>query len=87
LAEQKETTLAEALWKAVDFIYAEIMDATKKTKVPVDRNVGRGDRRPRLEIVDPHFTIDPRSILMEVKEHPMLKRPQPMISAPKPHIA
>jgi len=84
--------LAEALRKVADLIraielYAESTDAPKKAKALINRNVGRGDRRPRLEIVDPHFTIDPRSILMEVKEHPMLKRPQPMISAPKPHIA
>ena len=43
LAEQKGTTLVEALRKAADFICAtEICakgtDAPKKTKVPVDRN-------------------------------------------------
>ncbi|KAJ8430374.1 hypothetical protein Cgig2_027013 [Carnegiea gigantea] len=34
-------------------------------------------RRPRLKVIDSCFTTDPRSILMEVKEHLMLKRPQP----------
>ena len=43
LVEQKETTLAEALRKAADFIRAteictESMNAPKKAKVLVDRN-------------------------------------------------
>ena len=49
--------------------------------------MGRGDRRPRLEVGDPRFINDLRSIHMEVKEHLMLKRPSPMTSAPKPHNA
>jgi len=80
------------LRKAADFIHPtkicpESADPPKKAKVPVDRNVGRGNRRPRLEGVDPHFTTEPRSILMEVKEHPMLKRPPLMAWVPKPHNA
>lgn len=64
LVEQKETTLAEALRKVVNFIRAtkicvESVDALEKAKTPVDRNAGRGDRRPRLEVVDPHFPTDP----------------------------
>jgi len=64
LAEQKETTLLEALRKAADFIRAtEIctknMDAHKKAKAPIDKNTGQGDRRPRLEVVDPCFTTNP----------------------------
>lgn len=67
LAEQKETTLAEALRKLADFIRAtkicaESTNAPKKAKAPVDRNSGRGDRRPRLEVVDDRYTTDPRSI-------------------------
>jgi len=84
LAEQKETTLAEPLRKAVDFIRAteicvDNSDAPKKVGIPVDRNPNRGDRnhglpnmRPQLEVVDPRFTTYPRSILMEVRGHPML---------------
>ena len=52
---------------------------------PVDRNVRCGDRRPRVEVHDPRFTTDPGSIRMEVKEHPMLRRSQPMTSTPKPY--
>jgi len=37
--------------------------------------------------MDSHFTVDPRSILIEVKEHLMLKRPQHMTTAPKPNNA
>jgi len=58
LDEEKETILAEALRKATDFIHAtkicvESTDAPKKARIPVDRNAGRGDKRPRLEFVDP----------------------------------
>jgi len=92
LVEQKETTLAEALRKAANFIRAtkicaESMGASKKAKILVDGNAGRGDRRPRLKVMDPRFTTNPRSILMEVKENPMLKKSQPMTIAPKPHNA
>jgi len=64
LVEQKETTLAEVLRKAADFIRAneisaESTDALKKAKDPVDRNTGHEDRRPTLEIVEPRFTMDP----------------------------
>ena len=90
LVKQKKTTLAEALRRAADFIRAteicaESTDAPKKVKAPVNRNTGHGDRRPRLKVVDPRFTTDPRSILMEVKKPPMLKRPQPMTAALKSH--
>lgn len=34
---------------------------------------------------DACFTLDPRSILMEVTGYLMLKKPQPMIAAPMPH--
>lgn len=92
LTEQKETTLVEALRNAADFIRAtaicvEGADAPKKAKVPVDRNPSQGDRRPRLKRVDPQFTTDPRSILMEVRGHSMLKRLPPITSTPKPHNA
>ncbi|KAJ8444857.1 LOW QUALITY PROTEIN: hypothetical protein Cgig2_029788 [Carnegiea gigantea] len=43
--------------------------------------------RPGLEVMDSRFNADPRSILIEVKEHSMLKRLQPMTAAPKPHNA
>ena len=44
-AEQKEATLSEALRKAADSvrateIYAKSTNAPKKTKTPVDKNVG-----------------------------------------------
>jgi len=47
LAKQKETTLAEALRKAAEFIrattiYVESTDVPKKAKVPMDRNPSRG---------------------------------------------
>ena len=44
-------------------------------------------RRQEAEarVMDLRFTTDPRSILMEVVEHAMLKRLQPMTMAPKPH--
>ena len=88
MPEQKETTLAEALRKAANFIRAfeicaKSTDAPKKTKTMVYRNVSEGERRPRFDVVDPHFTMDPQSILIEVKEHPVSKRPQPMTSARK----
>ena len=43
LAEQKETTLAEALRKAADFIrtteiYADNSDRPKKARIPRDKN-------------------------------------------------
>ena len=71
LVEQKETTLAEALRKAAVFIRtieicADGSDASRKAKPSTDRNHswgdknhGSGDRRPRLEAVDPQFTTDP----------------------------
>jgi len=95
LAEQKEITLAEALRKAADFIraieiYVDSLDARRKGKTPTDRNPGRGDRgqgsgyrRPRLEVINLQFITNPRSILMEVRDHPMLNRPPPMTSEPK----
>jgi len=57
LAEQKKTTLAEALRKFVDFIRAieicaESTNISKKAKVPADRNARRGDKRPRLNVRD-----------------------------------
>jgi len=79
LAKDKETTLAEALRKAADFIHtieicAKSTDAPKKSKAPVDRNAGQVDKSPGLEALDPHFTADPHSTLMGVTSHPMLKR-------------
>jgi len=68
-------------------ICAENIDATKKAKTQVDRGAGQGERRLRLNIQDSHFTTDPRSILMEVNGHHMLRKPQPMIVVPKPHNA
>ena len=92
LAEHKEITLAETVRKVVDFIcpikiHAECTDGPMKAKALVERNTGRGDRRPSLEVVDPSFTTDPRSILVALKKHPMLKRPHSMTSVPKPHNA
>jgi len=52
-------------------ICAESTDASKKAKIPADRNAGQGHRRSRLEVMDSYFTVDPRSILMEVEEHPV----------------
>ena len=99
LAEQKETTLAEALRKAADFIRAiEICvgnsDASKNARIPGDKNLNRSDRnpepsdrRPQFRIVDPRFTTDARRIFMDVRGHPMLQRPPPMTAPPKPHNA
>jgi len=55
LIEQKETSLAEALRKAADFIwateiYAGSADIVKKAKAQGDRNTGQGDRRPRIDV-------------------------------------
>jgi len=99
LAEQKEATLAKVLGKAADFIRAmeicaDNSDAPKKARTPVDRNPGHSDRnhgprekRPQLEVVDRRFTTDLRSIFMEVRGRPMLRRPPPMIIPSKPHNA
>jgi len=99
LAEQKETTLVEALRKAADFIRAteictDSSDAPKKTKTLGDRDFNRGernsaprDRRPQPEAPDSRFTTDARSILMEIREHPMLRRPPPMTAPPRPQNA
>jgi len=51
LAEQKETTLAEALRKGTDFIRAteicaDSSDALKKAKALGDNNFNRSDRNP-----------------------------------------
>jgi len=51
LAEQKETTLAEALRKAADFICAtkicaDNSDASKKAEIMGDKNLNCGDRNP-----------------------------------------
>jgi len=78
-AEQKEPYLAEALRKVTDFIraveiWSENADASKKAKTQCDRNVGRDNKRPRLDIRDSHFTVDLRSILMEVKGHLLLRK-------------
>ena len=64
LTKQKETALAKALRKVVDFIHAtkicaENTDTSKKAKIPVNRNAGCKDRRPRLEVIDPRFTTNP----------------------------
>jgi len=84
LAEQKETTLTEALRMATNFIRATQIcannsDAPKKAKVSGDKNFNHSDRnpdsrekRPPFEVVDPRFTTDARSILIEVRGHPML---------------
>jgi len=70
LVEQKETTLAEALRKAADFIRAieicaDSSDVPKKTRVPGDKNFNHSDRNPSswerrlsFEAVDPRFTTD-----------------------------
>ena len=99
LAEQKETTLAKALRKVADFIRAteictDNSDAPKKVRIPMDKNPNRGDRnhsprdrRSQLEVVDPRFTTDLKSIQVEVRGHPMLQRPPPMTTPPKPHNA
>ena len=96
LAEQKETTLADDLRKVADFIRGteictDNYGAPKKSKASGDKNFNHGDRnpsprkrRPQLEAVDPRFTTDARSILMEVRGHPMLQRPPPMTAPPKP---
>ena len=73
-----------------DFIQAteicvETIFTSRKAKAQGDRNTGRGGWRPRIDARDSLFTLDPRSILIEVKGHPTLKKPQPMIEAPKPH--
>jgi len=99
LAEQKEMTLAKALRKAADFIRAteicaDSSDIPKTAKVPGDTNFNRGDRntgsrerRSSFEAVNPRFTTDAWSILMEVRGHPMLRRPPPMTVPPKPQNA
>jgi len=99
LAEQKETTLAEALRKAVDFIqateiYTDSANTPKKTKNPGDRGFSRGEKNPaprdrklQLDAPDPRFTTDAQSILMEVRGHPMLRRPPPMTAPPRPQKA
>jgi len=46
-------------------ICVEGMDTTKKAKVLADWNVGRGDRRLRLDVRDSRFTAYLRSKLME----------------------
>ena len=76
----KEAYLAEALRKVTNFIrkteiWSENTDASKKAKTQGDRNVGWGDKKPRLDIRDSHFTTNLKSILMEVKGHLMLRKP------------
>jgi len=88
-AKQKETSWIEALRKITDFIraieiYAETTDTSRKAKTRGYRNAARGDKRPRINVGDSRFTSDPRSILMEVG-HPMLKKPQLITTASKPH--
>ena len=83
LVEQKENMLAEAPRKATDFICATDIcagnsDASKKARIQGDKNLNRGDRnpnpgerRPLFKAIDPRFTTDARSILMEVRGHTM----------------
>ena len=52
-----------------------------------ERNVGHGDRKLKLEVVHPRFTADPRSVLMEVRKHPMPKQSLLITSVTKPHNA
>jgi len=87
--------LAEALRKVADVICpteicANNFDAPKKAWIPAYQNLNHGDRDPgpwkkrlQLEAIDPWFTTDARSILMEVRGHPMLRRPPPMTAPPK----
>ena len=91
LAGQKEITSAKALRKAADFIcateiYADNSDALNKARIPGDKNLNHGDKDP-FETIDPRFTAEARSILMEVRGHPMLRRPPPMTAPPKPQNA
>jgi len=84
LSEQKETTPVKALRMAVDFIRAteiwdDNSDAPKKAKALGHKNFNRNDRNPgprerrlQLEAVDPWFTTNTRSVLMEIRGHPML---------------
>lgn len=63
------------------------MDALKKDNTQVDRITRWVGKRLRPDIRDSHFAADPMSIWMEVKGHPMLRKPQPMTTALKPHNA
>jgi len=88
LAEPKETTFVEALSKAADFIRAteictDNSDAPKKARILGDKNLSHGNknpdprgRRPPFKAIDPLFATDARSILMEVRGYPMLRRPR-----------
>ena len=82
LAEQKDTTLVEALRKAADFIgateiCADNSNTPKKAWTLVeknpncgDRNHGPRERRSQLEVVDPRFITDLRSIHMRLGDIP-----------------
>jgi len=90
--------LAEALRKVAGFIRAtkicaDNSDGPKKARIPMDKNPNHGDRnhgsrdrRPQLEAVNPRFTTDPRFVLMEIRRHPVLRRPPPMTAPPKPEF-
>ena len=72
-------------------ICTEGTDIPKKAKAPGNRGFIRGERnpvprdgRPQFETPDARFTTDARSILMEVRGHPMLRRLPPMTAAPRP---
>jgi len=83
--------LAEALRKRANFIwateiYAEATDSPLKAKTQEDRNLTWGEKRQRGEAQDTRFTSDRRSILMEIKGHPMLKKLQ-LITDSKPYNA
>jgi len=86
--EQKETSLAESLKKAADFI--------TPTEIYVEDNEGnckgRGEERDQVRVEqgqrgagwDQHFDVYPHSIFIEIKGHRMLKKPPPMALWPKP---
>ncbi|KAJ8444753.1 hypothetical protein Cgig2_033761 [Carnegiea gigantea] len=87
LAEQKGTSLTAALKKVINFI--------KATEICVEGSEGnrrgRADKRSQVRIErgqqgggwDQCFNTNPHSSLMKIKDHPMFKRPPPMVSRPK----
>ncbi|KAJ8437501.1 hypothetical protein Cgig2_007478 [Carnegiea gigantea] len=90
--DPERTTTAGPLGPMPTLTIAQATDTQRKqTSCPQGRIPERprtpehclGYERTRSPPREGHSFRDPRSILMEVRDHPMLKRPPPMTSAPK----
>jgi len=85
-----EASLTEALRKATNFIRASkicvgVTDGPRKITKWENRNLSRKEKGQRSEARDLCFTLNPWSLLKEIKGHPILRKPRRMTAALKLH--